>query len=134
MGGCRFIIRTDHDNLKFMLDQSFSTIPQPQCISKLFGFDFAMEHQPGRLNTVVDALSRRDVDQSTLLAVFGSTFKLYDDIRREVDTNPDMVAVCGQILAGDHGEPWTMVPAGRSHLAWASCIPGSFVALASSST
>ena len=55
-----FLIRTDHYSLKFLLDQRLSTVPQHQWISKLFGFDFAVEYRPGRLNTMADALPRRD--------------------------------------------------------------------------
>ena len=56
------MVRTDHYILKFLLDQCLSTVPQRQWISKLFGFDFAVEYRPGRLNTVADALSRRNVE------------------------------------------------------------------------
>ena len=60
--GRPFLVRTDHYSLKFLLDQRLSTVPQHQWISKLFGFDFTVEYRPGRLNTVADALSRRDVE------------------------------------------------------------------------
>jgi len=36
--GRRFLVRTDHYALKFMLDQKLSTVPQHQWVSKLFGF------------------------------------------------------------------------------------------------
>jgi hypothetical protein len=36
---------------------------QHQWISKLFGFDFAVEYCLGQLNTVADALSRKDVEE-----------------------------------------------------------------------
>lgn len=49
-------------NLKFLLDQRLSTIPQHHWISKLFGYDFTVEYRPGCLNTLADALSGRDVD------------------------------------------------------------------------
>jgi hypothetical protein len=61
--GRPFVVRTDHYALKFMLDQRLSTIPQHHWISKLFGFDFRVEYRPGRLNTVADALSRRDAEE-----------------------------------------------------------------------
>ena len=35
-------------------------IPQHQWLSKLFGFDFAVEYSPGRHNAAADAFSRRD--------------------------------------------------------------------------
>jgi hypothetical protein len=37
-------------------------VPQHQWVSKLFGFDFDVEYRPGRLNTVADALSRKDAE------------------------------------------------------------------------
>jgi len=55
--GRHFVVRTDHYNLKYLLDQRLSTVPQHQRANKLFGFDFAVEYRPGHLNTVVDALS-----------------------------------------------------------------------------
>ena len=58
--GRKFVVRTDHYALKFMLDQRLSTAPRHQWISKLFGFDFSVEYRPGRLNTVADALSPCD--------------------------------------------------------------------------
>jgi hypothetical protein len=58
--GRRFIVRTDHYSLKFLLDQRLPTVSQHQWVSKLFGYDFTMEYRASRLNTVADALSRRD--------------------------------------------------------------------------
>ena len=45
--GRRFVVRTDHYALKFLLDQRLSTLPQHQWVSKLFGYDFAVEFRPG---------------------------------------------------------------------------------------
>jgi hypothetical protein len=82
--GRRFVVRTDHYALKYMLDQRLSTVPQHQWASKLFGFDFTVEYRPGRLNTVADALSRREQDDPKLAALSGPTFALYDDLRAEL--------------------------------------------------
>ena len=88
--GRTFRVRTDHYSLKFLLDQRLSTVPQHQWISKLFGFDFTVEYRPGRLNTVADALSRRDVvdaaDVPTVGAALcihsGPSFAFIDEVRR----------------------------------------------------
>jgi hypothetical protein len=88
--GRRFIVRTDHYSLKFLLDQRLSTVPQHQWVSKLLGFDFAVEYRPGRLNLVADALSRRDEDMVAALTLSGPSFALYDDIRAA--TREDSVA------------------------------------------
>ena len=58
--GRRFVVRTDHRSLRFLLDQRLTTIPQHQWASKLLGFDFVVEYKPGSLNAVADALSRRE--------------------------------------------------------------------------
>jgi hypothetical protein len=69
--GRRFIVRTNHYALKYMLDLCLSTVPQHQWISKLFGFDFTVEYRPGRLNTIADALSQREQEDTALAAMSG---------------------------------------------------------------
>lgn len=46
--GRRFVVRTDHYSLKFMLDQRLSTVPQHQWVSKLLGFDCTVEYRAGQ--------------------------------------------------------------------------------------
>jgi hypothetical protein len=55
--GNRFLVRTDHYSLKFLLNQRLSMIPQHQWLSKLFRFDFTVEYRPGCLNSAADTLS-----------------------------------------------------------------------------
>ena len=59
--GRRFLVRTDHFSLKFLLDQRLATIPQHHWVGKLLDFDFSVEYKAGNTNTVADALSRRDM-------------------------------------------------------------------------
>jgi hypothetical protein len=97
----------DHYNLKYLLDQRLSTVPQHQWVSKLFGFDFAVEFCPGHLNTVADALSRRDVDTApeayctaaTVAALSGPTFAYFDHVRRASATAPDAVQLRARLMA-----------------------------------
>jgi hypothetical protein len=110
-------IRTDHYSLKFLLDQRLSTVPQHQWISKLFGFNFTIEYRLGRLNTMADALSRRDADhdevvgtsEGTALCIrSGPTFALFDDIRRATAAAPDATLLRQRLDAGNLEEPWRM--------------------------
>uniref|UniRef100_A0ACD5Y5K7 Uncharacterized protein n=1 Tax=Avena sativa TaxID=4498 RepID=A0ACD5Y5K7_AVESA len=112
--GRSFRVRTDHYSLKFLLDQRLSTVPQHQWISKLFGYDFTVEYRPGRLNTVADALSRRDTevfagDAATSGAVlcirFGPSFALIDDIRQATVTAGDAQGLCQRLDAGELEAP-----------------------------
>jgi hypothetical protein len=81
-------VRTDHYNLKFLLDQRLSTIPQHTWVSKLFGYDLTAEYRPGKLNGAADALSRRDEEVAAIHSLSTPTFQLFDALRAEVDTNP----------------------------------------------
>jgi hypothetical protein len=67
--GRRFVAKTDHYSLKYLLDQRLSTIPQHHWVGKLLGFDFTVEYKPSAANTVADALSRHDTDMGAVLAI-----------------------------------------------------------------
>lgn len=56
--GHQFIIRTDQQSLKALLDQTLQTPEQQACLHKFIGFDFKIEYKPGKDNLAADALSR----------------------------------------------------------------------------
>ncbi|KAK1617035.1 hypothetical protein QYE76_022552 [Lolium multiflorum] len=113
--GRTFRVRTDHYSLKFLLDQRLSTVPQHQWISKLFGFDFTVEYRPGRLNTVADALSRRDVDDTDAPTVgaalcihAGPSFVFIDEVRRATATAADAQQLRQRLADGELAAPWRL--------------------------
>jgi transposase InsO family protein len=106
--GRAFLVRTDHYALKFLLDQRLSTIPQHQWVSKLFAFDFRVEYRPGRLNTVADALSRRDADDPQLAAVSSPSFQLFDELRREIRDSAELTALSTDITTGRRDGSWAV--------------------------
>lgn len=106
--GRRFTVSTDHYALKFVLDQRLSTVPQHQWVSKLFGFDFAVEFRPGRLNVVADAHSRRLEDVPTVCALSAPTFDLYDELRHELQADAQLRLLHDSIVA-DRGAPGRVV-------------------------
>ncbi|XP_073358123.1 uncharacterized protein [Aegilops tauschii subsp. strangulata] len=86
-------------------------------ISKLFGFDFTVEYRPGCLNTVADALSRRDADHdaavddsdgAALCIHLGPSFALFADIRRATADTLDAQLLRQRLHAGDLEEPWRL--------------------------
>jgi hypothetical protein len=97
---CSFIVCTDHYALKFLLDQRLSTIPQHTWVSKLFGYDFIVEFNPDRTNTVADALSRCNEDQASVHLLSTPTFQLFDDFRKEAASHPNVVKLKQQIEQG----------------------------------
>jgi hypothetical protein len=93
-----------------LLDQRLSTIPQHQWASKLLGFDFSVEHKPGATNMVADALSRCHGEETgELAAISAPNFELFIDLRREVDSDPELLQLKQGMVVGDHSEDWAMV-------------------------
>jgi hypothetical protein len=112
--GRQFLVCTDHFSLKYLLDQRLSTVPQHQLISKLFGFDFTVEYRPGRLNTVADALSRRDAEHAQDAAAelgamcvhLSPTFAFLDVVRQATARAPDAQEMLRHRGAGELQAPW----------------------------
>nr|GEV14697.1 putative mitochondrial protein [Tanacetum cinerariifolium] len=53
-----FIIKTDHYNLKYLLDQRITTPAQMKALPKLKRFDYEVKYKKGVNNVAADALSR----------------------------------------------------------------------------
>jgi hypothetical protein len=56
LGQC-FQIKTDHQSLKYFLEQCISSPEQQKWVTKLFGYDYEIIYKKGKDNVVVDALS-----------------------------------------------------------------------------
>lgn len=56
--GNHLIIKTDHQSLKYLLEQRLSTLLQQKWLAKLMGLDYTIEYKKGKKNIVADALSR----------------------------------------------------------------------------
>lgn len=54
-----FTIRTDHESLKYLLDQRITNQIQKKGLSKLMGLSYQVLYKKGRENRVADTLSRR---------------------------------------------------------------------------
>ena len=57
--GRQFIAKTDHDALKWLQTQPQLSRRQAGWVEKLQSYNFLIEYQPGKLNHIADALSRR---------------------------------------------------------------------------
>ena len=56
--GRPFVVKTDHQSLKFLLEQRIATPSQQKWLAKLLGYAFVVEYKKGCDNRVADALSR----------------------------------------------------------------------------
>jgi hypothetical protein len=65
--GRHFKVKTDHDSLKYFLEQRLSSEEQQKWITKILGYDFEIVYKKGKQNVVADALSRKDEDVEAFL-------------------------------------------------------------------
>jgi hypothetical protein len=57
--GSKFVVKTNHNNLKYFLEQKDLSERQQKWVTEVQAFDFDIECVKGRKNIVADALSRR---------------------------------------------------------------------------
>jgi hypothetical protein len=57
--GSKFVVKTDHNSLKYFLEQKDLNERQQKWLTKVQAFDFDLEYVKGKKNIVADALSRR---------------------------------------------------------------------------
>ena len=58
--GRPFVIKTNKQSLKFLLEQRIGTPTQQKWFTKLLGYSFIVEYKKGKENKAADALSRKE--------------------------------------------------------------------------
>jgi hypothetical protein len=106
--GRRFIVKTNHYSLKYLLDQRLATIPQHHWVGKLLGFDFLVEYRSGATNVVADALSRRN-EEGEVMAILAPRFDFIERLRHAQATDPALVAIHDGVRVGTRTAPWALV-------------------------
>ena len=67
--GHKFIIVTDHQSLRELMDQTVQTPEQHRYLARLLGYDFMIQYRAGRAKVVADALSRIHEDSPASLSL-----------------------------------------------------------------
>jgi hypothetical protein len=57
--GSKFVVKTDHNSLKYFLEQKDLSECQQKWVTKVQAFEFDIEYVKGKKNIVSNALSRR---------------------------------------------------------------------------
>lgn len=67
-----FFIHTDHHSLTHLNEQRLNTVWQQKVFTKLLGLNYRIVYKKGSDNTVADALSRRDMEESLMAISYAS--------------------------------------------------------------
>jgi len=67
--GQHFQIKTNHQSLKYFLEQQISSPAQQKWVTKIFGYDYEIIYKKGKENVVVDALSRKYEEDGSLFSL-----------------------------------------------------------------
>ena len=62
--GYHFIIYTDHQSLKYLLEQRISTPLQQKWLTKLLGLSYEIHYKKGKDNVAANALSRQGREET----------------------------------------------------------------------
>jgi hypothetical protein len=64
--GSKFVVKTNHNSLKYFLEQKDLSEHNQKWVTKVQAFKFDIDYVKGKKNIVVDALSRRPVTCSLM--------------------------------------------------------------------
>ena len=99
--GRHFKVKTDHDSLKYFLEQRLSSEEQQKWVTKMLGYDFEIIYKKGKENVVADALSRRDTSADALLCGMSMlTADSVDEARLEWNQDKDTQSLIQNIKQG----------------------------------
>ena len=65
--GRHFKVKTDHDSLKYFLEQRIPSKEQQKWVTKILGYAFEIIYKKWKQHVVADALSRKDEDVEAFL-------------------------------------------------------------------
>lgn len=95
--GHKFIIKTDHEALKYFMEQKLTTLVQQKWVSKLLGFDYSIQYKKGKENLVADALSRRQEGECSYLTTeVTPTWKL--EVGKSMENDNEAQELIAQLL------------------------------------
>jgi len=101
--GRPFVVKTDQQSLKFLLEQKVGTLFQQKWITKLLGYDFVVEYKKGVENRVADALSRKEGWEEglslSLLPI--PTASWVEDLKQQYTEDEELKQLMGKWLSNE---------------------------------
>ena len=104
--GRRFVVRTDQQSLKYLLEQREVTLDYQRWLTRIMGYDFDIEYKVGAENKVADGLSRivqyaaLDVPSRLRALTVHSPLQL-QDIYAEIDADQGIQELIGRLSTNE---------------------------------
>jgi hypothetical protein len=98
LGQC-FQINTDHQSLKYFLEQRPSSSEQQKWVTNLFGYDYEIIYKKGKDNVVVVALSRKYEDEEFIFSLSFIVPDWLEVVRQEWLQDPKILHLIQQLQA-----------------------------------
>ena len=99
--GWWFVVRTDHESLKFLLEQQIVGVEYQKWISKLMGYQFDIQYRGGASNRVADALSRVS-GQPECAALSIPQWTHWEVLRAEIEEDEFLTKIRQDFEFGSH--------------------------------
>jgi hypothetical protein len=103
--GQQFQIKTNHQSLKYFLEQCISSPEQQKWVTKLFGYDYEIIYKKGKDNLVVDALSRKYEDEGSIFSLSFIVLDWLQVVRQEWLQDPKSSQLIQQLQSNAPTSP-----------------------------
>lgn len=100
-----FVIRTDPQSLKHVLEHKLTTPFQQKWLSKLAGFDYVVEYKSGKDNIIADALSRTPGAQLLTIAASMVNSQLMDKLKKNWLEDPQLHKLIDEVSIDNSTHP-----------------------------
>lgn len=102
------MVKTDQQNLKYLLEQRMVSLKYQKWLVKLIGYDFQIRYNPGKENKVADALSRLHVDVALQVLSIATVID-WDQIKEEVQRDANLKEIVAALIKDPSSTPnWTL--------------------------
>eukprot|EP01018_Ginkgo_biloba_P023498 Gb_02517 [translate_table: standard] len=97
--GSKFIVKTDHNSLQYILKQKELSPEQQKWVSKIQAYEFEVVYKKGKLNVATDALSCRDED-GEYNAITEVIPKWITEVQAEYAKNSNIIQLISEVQQG----------------------------------
>ncbi|XP_057252042.1 uncharacterized protein LOC130592021 [Beta vulgaris subsp. vulgaris] len=111
--GRHFIVRTDQQSLKFIMQQREIGSQYQRWVSKLMGLDFEIQYKPGPSNNVADALSRKHSGEVELGSTECRQEVDWEELCQEIKQDQTLQKITAEVQEDPGAHPYFSVVEGR---------------------